>query len=155
MDTCQLTHAVSQDGTLSEIFLGVFPKDMIPRTRTHSCLIANTDKSNQKGTHWIAMYKDINICEFFDSYGRPPFKNKYLGKNYIYNNKILQSFNTYVCGEYCLYFLYYRCRGNTLIEIIDTLKCEGDSIVEDFVSQNFDICNKGMGMCCKALQKPI
>ena len=136
-------------------FLGVFPRDMIPSTKSNSCLIANTDTSKEKGTHWIAMYKENGICEFFDSYGRPPFKNKYLGKNYIHNNKILQNFNTYVCGEYCLYFLYYRCRGNTYKEIVDTLKYDGDSIVEDFIVQNFDICKKGTGMCCKPLLKPI
>ena len=63
MDTCQLTHAVSQDGALSEIFLGVFPSDMIPSTKSNSCLIANIDTS-KKGTHWIAMYKENGICEF-------------------------------------------------------------------------------------------
>ena len=52
-------------------FLGFFPRDKLPRITTYpSSLIVNTDKHNQKGEHWLAIYIGKNInCEFFDSFG--------------------------------------------------------------------------------------
>ena len=104
MDTCQILHSVEQDDCIYENFLGVFPRDLIPKFRGDSSLIANTDTSNEEGTHWIAMFKENNLCEFFDSYGRPPFENSYVGFNVKYNEMKLQSDYSEVCGEYCLYF---------------------------------------------------
>ena len=151
MDTCQLRNCVKQDDIMSENFLGVFPRDRVPRYIGDGSLIANTDKSTEEGTHWVTMYKENNICEFFDSYGRPPFKNKFTGKNFKHNKIKLQSIYSDVCGQYCLYFLYHRSRGITLDQIVETLKVDGDVIVKNFIQQNFDICTKGVGLCCTSL----
>ena len=150
MDTCQLTHAIQQDQIMSHIFLGVFPRDMIPKHTDTGSIIANTDTSSEAGAHWVAMYRQDNVCEFFDSYGRP-FKNKFLGTKYVYNRIKLQSDYSPVCGQYCLYFLYFRSRNCSMDEIIASLKTNGDSIVEEFVDENFEKCIRGNGLCCKSL----
>ncbi len=133
---------------LDDKFLGVFPRDMVPSHRGDGCLIANTDTSSEKGTHWVAMYRDKSLGEYFDSYGVVPFANKFLGKNFLHNKTVLQSPYSDVCGHYCLYFLYYRCRGYLLDEIVQNLKIDGDNIVKDFVDQKFDICMLGNGQSC-------
>lgn len=151
MDTCQLLHSVHQDEIMSKNFLGVFPRDMIPSSINTGSLIANTDSSKEKGTHWVAMYKEKNICDYFDSYGRPPFQNNLKGVRNNFNHTKLQSNNSEVCGQYCLYFLYYRSRGVSLFDIVKSLKNNGDYIVEEFVKQNFEKCNKKSGLCCKSI----
>ena len=151
MDTCQLTHAIQQDQIMSQTFMGVFPSDMIPNPVNTGSIIANTDTSDEDGTHWVAMYRQDNICDFFDSYGRQPFKNKFLGTKYTYNQIKLQSDYSPVCGQYCLYFLYFRSRNYNLDEIVESLKTNGDSIVKEFVNENFEKCTKEGGLCCKSL----
>ena len=151
MDSCQLTNTVRQDEIMSEHFLGVFPRDMIPKHTGNGSLIANTDTSDKPGTHWVAMYKENHECEFFDSYGRAPFENNFLEIRTRHNKVKLQSDYSQVCGHYCLYFLYFRSRGNNLNEIINSLKYNGDFIVEEFVAKNFNKCMKGSGMSCKTL----
>ena len=151
MDTCQLINSVKQDALMSEYFLGVFPRDMIPNHNKTGSLIANTDLSTEKGTHWVVMYKDENICDFFDSYGREPFKNKFIDTKCLFNSVKLQSNYSQVCGQYCLYFLYFRSRNCSMDEIVASLKTNGDSIVEEFVDENFEKCIRGNGLCCKSL----
>ena len=151
MDTYQILNAVRQDDTMMYNFLGVFPRDMIPKHSDTGSIIANTDTSSEAGTHWVAMYRQNNLCEFFDSYGRQPFKNKFLGTKYIYNHIKLQSDYSPVCGQYCLYFLYFRSRNYNFDEIVESLKTNGDSIVAEFVGENFEKCTKGDGLCCKSL----
>ena len=63
--------------------------------------------------------------EIFDSYGLNP--DIILLLYYIvlpqaavvtYSGKQLQSINSNVCGQYCLYFFYYRARGYTMGHIV-------------------------------------
>lgn len=84
-------------------------------------IIANTDDHTQVGQHWIAMHVDQRgRGVFFDSYGMSPTIHHHrhrLRKNtlfYTYNNKQFQSFNSKVCGQYCIMFLDYMNRGYTL-----------------------------------------
>ncbi len=36
----------------------------------------------------------------------------------MFNSKRLQNYNSNVCGQYCLMYSYYRCRGYKFEEII-------------------------------------
>ncbi|KAK3741851.1 hypothetical protein QZH41_018850 [Actinostola sp. cb2023] len=74
LDSQQLRWLVRTDRRLHPSFLGVFPADRLPSTRRPGTgLIANTDLSDQPGTHWVAMYLDDDgQAEFFDSYGQTP-----------------------------------------------------------------------------------
>jgi hypothetical protein len=57
---------------LSVKFKGVFPSDRIPKLNDLApyCIL-NLDRSNQPGSHWIAMAKHGDNCILFDSFGRP------------------------------------------------------------------------------------
>lgn len=98
-------------------------RDTLPR-RPHQIesLVLNHDESKNQGSHWTAMVKIANNAYYFDSYGNlpPPFELiNYLGAKtrlkYNYHN--YQKFNTIVCGQLCLKFLYdfwMKFRINTL-----------------------------------------
>ena len=68
MNSCQLTHAIKQNHVMSHIFLVIFPRDIIPKHRDNSSIIANTDTSDEVGMHLVAMCKQNSTCGFFDCY---------------------------------------------------------------------------------------
>ena len=105
-------------------FLGVFARDTIPEVSVHTrfpaCLVVNSESSNGRGEHWLAIYfLDHKRCEFFDSYAFPLGLyglSKYLSK-FIVLAQVkhpLQANDSSVCGHYCIYYLYYRSLGFTM-----------------------------------------
>lgn len=121
METREITDIVNSQPYMKDVFLGVFPCDKLPDCSTifrrPLAFIANTDESFLPGEHWVAFYFPARgPNEYFDSYGFPPLKfpfQKALGKYYIYNDKLIQSFSSAVCGEYCIYFCLMRvCNSN-------------------------------------------
>lgn len=84
-------------------------------------LIVNTDNHDKPGLHWVAVYlNNYGEAIYFDSYGVPPLVNSHHqrirknAKKYSWNTKRLQSFNSTVCGQYCVMFLYYMSHGYSL-----------------------------------------
>jgi hypothetical protein len=119
MDSRQINKILNTDQVARKSFLGVFARDKLPNEiKWPSTLIINTDKSNQPGEHWLAIYYDENgTCEFFDSYGfHPDFYNltdyiKSTSKNFIFNSKTIQGIFSKYCGQYCVLFLLIRSRN--------------------------------------------
>ena len=119
LDTIQLYKILKQDKCTRHIFLGVFPRDQLPRKpRYPSCFIINTDRSTSPGQHWLAFYYDMNgKCEFFDSFGLHP--SAYRLKTYIdqtsrgwtYNSIQYQSIKTKTCGYFSFLYLLFKCRN--------------------------------------------
>ena len=140
MNTIELLNKTQTDAILRQIFLGVFASDKIPCiTNFPAALIVNLDKSDSPGSHWISLFfTKSNKCEYFDSYGRKP--NNYIltyiakqAKSFIYNNVCVQDFWTISCGQMCLYYLVWRCRGIPYSEIIKSMVCD------DFIAGFIDI----------------
>ena len=122
MNTLQIQKILERDVYANKYFCGVYPKDKLPKKLNFpSLMVINTDKSNEPGEHWIALYCDKNgKCEFFDSYGlHPDFYNltNYLNKtckSWKYNKKCLQGVFSNLCGYYCCLFLMIRSRNYSL-----------------------------------------
>ena len=122
-----------------ENFIGVFARDQLPsKINWPSSLIVNTDKINERGEHWLAIYFTSNKeCCFFDSYGRGPelFRLQYFVDHYSnsweHNKTRLQSLDSSVCGQYCIYFIMMKCRGMQLDDIIGCFS-ENDFKFNDF-----------------------
>ena len=87
--------------------------------------IINTSTSSEEGTHWVAIYAPNNThVVYLDSYGEAPdamilregdttpFREMLakVAPNVIYQNVGLQDSRTFVCGYYCIYFLYMMHR---------------------------------------------
>lgn len=72
MNSNQLRCIINCDHELRHFISGVFARDQIPQYINQSfCgFISNTDKSQDKGQHWVAFYVPSSTTGFFfDSYG--------------------------------------------------------------------------------------
>jgi hypothetical protein len=86
-------------------------------------IIFNTSVRQDEGEHWICLISlpHYQYPVYFDSYGRmikfpeiEDFMKKYTRVQY--SSKQLQSLSSEICGEYCLTFASFACRGFTLEE---------------------------------------
>src|ERR1700754_2261776 len=71
MDTKQINSALRK----CEIFQGTFPRDLLPHyvKKKPAAFVANTDPSNKKGEHWVAIVLNAdNTGQYFDSFGLEP-----------------------------------------------------------------------------------
>ena len=83
-------------------------------------IIFNLDTHDKPGSHWVAMFININKGEiyYFDSYGdKTPSRIKKLakriqdqsnkiGKQFVFHeNKVRHQYSNSECGMYCLYFI--------------------------------------------------
>ena len=87
------------------------------------CAVVNLQSSSETGSHWVAYYKEHNAKYFFCSYGSPipvGIKN-YLGAPIKCHNYQIQSFNSVVCGELCILFLYLMGKGLTYENVIPSM----------------------------------
>lgn len=119
MNTMEIARALSGVRAAS---VGVYAADRIPRSLSlPAAIVTNIDTSDKPGSHWVAFF--INTAGrgiFFDSYGMPPSSPHHLDrlkkncKSFRWNKEQLQSFDSKVCGEYCVMFLRHMCSGSTL-----------------------------------------
>jgi len=122
-------------------FLGVFPRDLVPPTcsRFPCCYVSNTDPSNKAGSHWVAFFfVSFDHCEFFDSFAMPPsiygFHFQSPSVNLVVSKHQLQSNNSNVCGQFCIYFLYSRSIGHPFSRIIRSMCKDNLSLNDTYVS---------------------
>jgi len=149
LSTEDLEKFLFSDVLLYQNVEGVFAMDKLPMEKnSKKCFIVNTDPSFLPGKHWIAVFIPSNsLPEFFDSLGRSPshysekILNFLLNKNsegFVYNCKRLQGPQTSTCGLFCLYFLYFRIRGYSFVDILERFGLNlnhNEYIVTEFYSQ--------------------
>jgi hypothetical protein len=105
-------------------------------------IVINTDPHDQPGAHWVCVYLNSPVVEYFDSYGLAPMHRDIQdfiarhGKG-VHNPHVYQDLNTDVCGQYCVYYLHQRHRsGKTVRDWI--LPWKGTSLQRDhYVDQWF------------------
>ena len=108
---------------------GVFPRDFLSRIRKRALpfgVIINTSKASDEdgGTHWVAAWiQSAKEAEFFDSFGKTAIfygveihdfilrMSPSCGGKYKENYTQLQHPSSDLCGLFCLYYLYHKCRG--------------------------------------------
>ena len=119
-------------------------------------IIFNLDKHDQNGSHWVALYSDLNKNNiyYFDSYGLGPPQeidtlaqrlvsqgNKNNTKiNYKKNNNRFQ-FKGSECGVYCMYFITELLKGKSFTKIKNNI-IKDDEMMENrgyFYSPNCSI----------------
>ena len=125
MDAHELRAIISRDIRLNRQFLDVFAADELPyQIPVGGLAIVNCCERTEPGKHWIAICQETsNRLEFFDSYGFEPamynLENKLpISNAVVYNSKTLQSIYSDVCGQYCLYYCYFKARGYALSDIV-------------------------------------
>jgi hypothetical protein len=99
-------------------------------------IIFNLDKHDQSGSHWVAMFIDLNLNEiyYFDSYGQEPpeevrvlaerlqeqSRNNNKEMNFKINN-VRHQFKNSECGVYCMYFITELIKGKTFDDVTQNI----------------------------------
>ena len=124
-DTLTLRAVCRQDPWIRPHFLDVYGADQVPCRPLGPypcCAILNTDPVRQPGQHWVAVYwTSADQGEFFDSYAERPSTSVATWQcfdHFTQSPHALQAWNSDVCGDYCLYYLYKRCRDVPFARIV-------------------------------------
>ena len=140
MDSLQILEILSR---FQSHTVGVFPADQILRVWSKpTALVVNTGDHKRPDMHWVAVYVNKS-CDglYFDSFGIPPVIPDHINrlrkycKSFRWNTVQLQS-DTDVCGQYCIMFLSYMCKGLGFEKFLDNFSknlVKNDDIVRSFV----------------------
>lgn len=148
----------------------VVPADKLGTVKSQQfAIIANSDRSDQPGMHWVALFKQRNspIIEFFDSCAMPIefydsafMKFLHLKGRVTRSSKVrIQSLSSNVCGQYCIYYLIHRVKGvsfENVLQMFNENDLESnDSIVREFVRVNFGMqpCRTNINATDSALEE--
>lgn len=123
------------------VYIGCFPSDyyeLSPQkfpakeldSFARAAIVFNLDESHQKGSHWVAMYFDVDeitgtrIVEYFDPTGDPPNENlvRFLSHPYFRDAIVVVSKKRHQrgkseCGVYSLFYILERICGTSMNEI--------------------------------------
>ena len=113
-----------KDPFIRKYFKGVYAKDELQVLTASSSkpqlIIVNTDRLDQPGKHWICLWLSQQQNEQFDPLGKPPLPEmrQVLGDRYNYNTQRVQHPSSESCGQFCLYYAYYKSRGYSMKDIL-------------------------------------
>ena len=133
LNNVQLDHLATSDAILKPYFYGTVACDRLPHRSIRKeprGYIVNTDPYDQPRRHWLALWTHSgNVCEVMDSYALPlesymttkPLHDwlKSQWKYVIYNEQSLQSIYSKSCGDYALFYLKDRARGQSMNEFLN------------------------------------
>ena len=115
--------------------------NLIAKGDTKLGVIFNLDKHTQSGSHWVAMYCDVNggFIGYWDSYGMKPnpevvvlmdrlkTQAAELGKSIeIKINKTRHQYKNSECGVYCIYFITSLLDGKSFEQIVNNIISDDD-----------------------------
>ena len=142
MDTSELKEYMLKDPCISLMYGGVVPKDLLPKDSPKQKLyIVNLDKSNKQGSHWITLFLcNDKVTEYFDPLGKEPdeFIKRFMENEstcYINNTKQCQSSLSNTCGQFCLFYCFFRSRGQSMGGILEYFKTNllyNEALVHEF-----------------------
>ena len=151
MDDFTINKILLSNKVTKDSFIGVFSSDTLPSYAQTGYYVVNLDTSQQPGSHWIAIKISKSKCknEYFDSYGLGPptvrFK-RFMKYNYIYNSKRLQHSLSTTCAQWCIYYIWRRCQGWSLRDILKPFYSKdfliNDHVLNLVVNNNFKINRK-------------
>ena len=98
------------------MFGGVYAFDKLPEKvdRYPKAFNANVDTGDKPGSHWISFWlKSPAQSEFWDPLGQKP--NTYTSSFVTF---LVRNSSTNVCGHFCIYYIFYRCRNVSMNAIM-------------------------------------
>ena len=128
MDARELEKYIRRDPQMNAVTWGVFARDELPRDD----LLPGTyvvNSHDAPGEHWFLIFVEDGM-ELYDSLGRSP-KDYGIYQPCDYLSKRLQSYNSNTCGQYVLYFLYWRSRGIDMYSLFTSLKNDSENIIQE------------------------
>ena len=121
-------------------FRGIYSRDGLPRKIRKECGIINLDDIKGPGTHWVCYRNIDNVVEYFDPFGliMPNEVLKYFHtskKRIVYSMDEIQNRNTVLCGYWCLYYLFERQSGTSILDVIHNPHFDDDN--SDYIKAYF------------------
>ena len=121
-------------------FRGIYSRDNLPQKIKKECGIINLDDMKGPGTHWVCYRNLDSVVEYFDPFGliMPNEALKYFrssGKHIVYSLDEIQNRNTVLCGYWCLYYLFERQNGKSILDVIHNPHFDNDN--SDFIKEYF------------------
>ena len=124
---------------------GIYSRNGLPNKIRKECGIINLDDIQGPGTHWVC-YRNLDsvlgkpVVEYFDPFGlrMPNEALEYFRtarKRIVYSMDEIQNRNTVLCGYWCLYYLFERQRGNSILDVIHNPHFDNDN--SDFIKEYF------------------
>ena len=159
MNTNQLLNILKCMCKKKKVVYNVIPSDYLvnySETVYPFALIVNSKDSSHPGEHWLAIFSQNRVVDFFCSYGMGIefygrhferfAKNKLIRQNCI----PLQGPGSNVCGKYALYFISKLLKGEKLSNVycgFSKNRKKNDVIVNKFVSRHKSKECEGMPIC--------
>ena len=102
--------------------------------------IINLDNSKNTGTHWVVIFVKKDELIYFDSFGveHIPEENKKLigNKNIKSNIFRIRSYDSVMCGYFCILFIEFMLRNKTLTDFTNLFSSwnfkKNDKIIERY-----------------------
>ena len=101
-------------------FKGVYSRNNLPK-RDEGAYVINLEDNTKAGSHWVALFVKKDKCTYFDSFGIehiPIEIEKFIeGLSEIDKNIFrVQSYDSIMCGYYCIKFIEYMFAGKKLTD---------------------------------------
>lgn len=131
-------------------YLGTFPCDIQPDVEglKSFSLVFNESKHDDEGSHFVCVYSTEDKIYYFDSMGLS-LENDYIkmfvfscGRPVVLSDVQIQSFNSNMCGFFCICFLLYMSLGMNFKNFFKCFSSDlklNDIIVIDFIKKMIEI----------------
>ena len=146
MENTTLTELLLSNKTTNKNYGGVFSCDSLPTKKVlkNKYYIVNTERINSTRVgHWVVLYFRADSCEFFDPLANKiqeynklivDFMRKNCSGKLSYSTVQIQANSSDKCGQFCLFFCYMRCEGESFEHILGYFEAhnllKNDSIIE-------------------------
>ena len=102
-------------------FNGVYSRNDLPNKIEKGTDVINLNEYENIGTHWISLFVKANKVIYLDSFGIehiPKEINKFINNNNNIESNIfrIQSYDSIMCGYFCIEFINYMLKGKTLLD---------------------------------------
>ena len=80
--------------------------------------VINLDEYENMGTHWVSLFVKPKYRVYFDSFGIehiPKEINKFINNDIKSNIFGIQSYDSIMCGYFCIEFINYMLMGKPLL----------------------------------------
>ena len=99
-------------------FNGAYSRDNLPNKIKDGVYMIHLDQYSDIGTHWVALWGNINNVTYFDSFGvehlRKEIKAFIKNKNIKTNIFRIQAYDSIMCGYFCIGFINFMLKGKSL-----------------------------------------
>ena len=127
-------------------FNGVYSRDNLPNKIKDGAFVINLDEYSDIGTHWVALWVNINNVTYFDSFGvaHIPKETKTFIKNKNVKTNVfrIQAYDSIMCAYFCIAFIDFMLKGKNLTEYTNLFspndfKKNDDAILNYFMSNTY------------------